>query len=318
MKQKNKNKKIIIIILAVNLTLFLGLFIIAEIIAYKEFFNINKTAIEGNNRIQTKLGKKTVKQGYSFYNKFSYKEYKKYLRDVNYGKSKKRPVLFFGCSFTEGYGLKNEQTLPYKITKITNRTTYNRGKCSTGTQFVYYQLNEKTFKNEVPDSEYIIYTFIGGHLSRLYNYQAYPLTTGINLRYKVVKNQLQEIKPAFLPFYSLFIVKNIQSAIATKASFEEGKNYSLFNKIMKESIKLAQNKYPNSKFVLLEYPETGAKKLPQEEILKLENMGFIFINAEKLVGHELNDNKYKVEDHYHPSELAWNEIAPKLVNKLGL
>lgn len=312
-------KKTILTIFTINIILLIFFLVCIEAYTFKRTYESTKTDIAKFNKPYEEKGDPfRFKIDYECPKKFNYNDYKNELRPVNYKKSNKRPVLFFGCSFTEGMGLKNEQTLAYKISELTNRTTYNRGKSSTGPQFMYYQLNDKNFKKEVPDAEYIIYTFIWVHFERLYNYRTCQFVKDLNLRYKVVNNHLVEVNPVFPPFYSLYTVKNLQYAIEKKKTDQEIKDNKLFNLMMEECFKLAQKKYPHSKFVILEYPDWNKKNLSSEEIKKLQNMGFVFIDAEKLVGHNFDDNKYILEDKLHPSELVWNEVAPKLVKKLKL
>lgn len=312
-------KKIVIKILVINILLILVAMIGIEAYTYKKTYEETKADIAKFNKAYEKSGDPfRFKIDYEYPKAFNYEEYKLHLRPVNYKKSNKRPVLFFGCSFTEGLGLKNEQTLAYKISELSNRTTYNRGKSSTGPQFMYYQLNDKNFKKEVPDAEYIIYTFIWAHFERLYNYRTCRFIKYLNLRYKIVNNHLVEVDTIFPPIYSLYTVKNIQYDIEKRKTIQEEKDNKMFNLMMEECYKLAQEKYPHSKFVILEYPDWTKKKLPISEIKRLEKMGFVVVNAENLVGHSLSDNKYILEDKLHPSESAWSEVAPKLVKKLEL
>lgn len=307
-----------ITIIAINFIILLIFLAGAEAYVYRQTLEKNKQTIELNNKVYEQKGDSfRFKQEYTYPLKFDDANGIKIFKRVIYGNSIKRPLIFFGCSFTEGAGLRDEQTLAYKVSKLTGRTVYNRGKGSTGAQFMYYQLSTPALKEEVPDAEYMIYTFIWDHLYRLYNYQACPLITGVNLRYKIVNNKLEEIKPAFLPLYSLYSVKKIQLNIANKNGLKEEQNFKLFNFIMNESIKSAHKSYPNSKFVMIEYPDYHQKTLPPDEIQKLKDMGFVFINAEQLLGHDLKDSKYRLVDN-HPAELAWEELAPKLVHKLNL
>lgn len=313
--------KKILTILAINLILFIIFLLCAEAYSYKKTLEANRNNIKTEQQtLKNQDNSFNFKKAYAFAPKFADSEFvKQGMHRVNYRKSNKKAIIFFGCSFTQGAQLKDKQTLAYKISRISNRTTDNRGKGATGTQFMYYQLIDKNLKHETPDAEYIIYTFIWDHLYRLNTYIVNPGVNVINIRYKIVNNKLVEIKPAFTPLYSSYIVKKVQFDIVSKKFAIEQENFLLFNAIMKESIKIAQKKYPHSKFIILEYPENiHKKKLPQSEIDKLENMGYIVINTEKLIGHNLNDKKYRTEDGYHPSEAAWNEVAPKLVQKLKL
>lgn len=312
-------KKIVLVVFIVNILLLICLFVCIEAYTYKKTYDFTKADVSKFNKVFEKKGDSfRFKIDYEYPKKFNYAEYKKTMRPVNYKKSTKRPILFFGCSFTEGLDLNKEQTLAYKISDLTNRTTYNRGKSSTGPQFMYYQLNDKNFKKEVPDAEYIIYTFIWVHFERLYNYRTCQFLNYLNLRYKNVNNQLVEVKPTFAPIYSLYTIKNLQYGIEREKTVQEEKDNKLFNLMMDESFKLAQKKYPHSKFVILDYPDWHKKRLPSKEVKDLQNMGFIVVDVEDLIGHSLDDRKYLLEDNIHPSELVWDEVAPKLVKKLNL
>ena len=86
-------------------------------------------------------------------------------------------------------------------------------------------------------------------------------------------------------------------------------------------------KYPNSKFVLVEYPEISICRneswasgfyLTEEQIAEIEKMGIIYVNLKELVGDKLCDKRYRAQDGAHPGALAWDLIVPKLAKKLDL
>ena len=81
---------------------------------------------------------------------FHFQKLKPYIIIKN---SQKRPICFVGCSFTEGGGLKTEETFAYKISRLTNRTVYLKGISGTGFSYVYYQIANKLIPKDV---EYII------------------------------------------------------------------------------------------------------------------------------------------------------------------
>lgn len=234
------------------------------------------------------------------------------------GKSSKKPILLFGCSFTYGTGLNDNQTLSYKLYKLTDRTIYNKGMPATGTQHILYLLSQKSFYNKVPDVEFIIYTFIHDHLTRLYGYYLSPYSNDINLRYELKNGKLQEIYPRFIPLYSLYSVKRVQDYIKMQKMSQNDKAFKLFAETLMESKKLTDRHYPNSKFIILLYKDASKMLLDKEQIKLLESKGFIVIDAEQLVHHELTSDKYKAGDKEHPSEKAWDEIAPQLVKKLNI
>lgn len=313
MKLKN-----IIKIITLNISFLILAVVLLEIYSHYEVQKTYATIIEAQNKINKRLGEPKIKLGYKLLHKFNYSKFEKEMRPPTYTKSKKRPLIFFGCSYTYGWGLNQNQLLPTKVAKLSNRTTYNRGVAASGTQHIYYQLSNKDFYKEIPDAEYIIYTFIYDHINRLHKYQLTFFGKEINLRYKIKNGKLQEIQPVFSPFYSLYTVKRIQADIEQNKLENKNESFNLFLTILKESMKQAKMHYPNVKFVILLYKDPWNSNLTTSQINLIKKEGFIVIDAEDLVGHELRSKKYRLEDDDHPSEQAWNEIAPKLVKKLNL
>lgn len=308
----------ITIILLINLFILLIAAVIVEIYSHNEYQKTFAAIIEAQNKVNERLRCPKIKLDYKLIHKFDYDRLKRGMRPTTYMNSKKRPLLFMGCSFTYGWGLNNDQLLPVKMAKLTNRTAYNRGIAASGPQHIYYQLNRNDFYKEVPDSEYIIYTFIYDHIKRLYKYQLAFFGVEAGLRYEIKDGKLQEIEPSFLPFYSLYTVRRIQAEIEKKEIANEDESFNLFLTILKESLKQAKKHYKNVKFVVLIYKDPWGENLTPEQIELIKKEGFIVIDAEKLIGHELTDKKYKLEDNIHPSEQAWNEVAPKLAKALKL
>jgi len=263
-------------------------------------------------------GKNLLKLRYIKMIPYNIKNVRELGRSTLYGDSKKRPILLFGCSYTQGAGLNDEQTLSYKLYKLTNRTTYNKGIGGAGAQHMLNMLEQEDFYKEVPDAEYIFYTFIWDHILRLYGYYLSPYDNKLNLRYDFKNGKLQEIKPVFVPFYSLYSVKRIQDYIKLKNATNDSEAFKLYTAIMVKSKKLTDKHYPDSKFIIILYKDGGRGIFDRKQIKTLEKKGFIVIDAEKLLGHELISDKYRLGDKEHPSEAAWDEIAPKLVQALNL
>lgn len=324
--------KKLIKILAINLAIFSFLALLCIYFAEKHFYHSavleNQEVIDLQNKVYNKQNQGNfVKLKYKKAVPFNYNKYKENMRPVNYFNGNKRPILFFGCSYTEGFGLDDNQTLPYLVGKKTNRTTYNRGIGGSGTQFMYYQLSHPEIKKEVPDAEYIIYTFIWDHLYRLNNYQLTFFGTDINLRYKQKGNKLEEVKTQFGLLYPLFSVKKLQNYISEKKFNQEQLDFKLFNLTLAESIKITKQKYPDAKVILIEYPDSGylapnykegMRTLPDWEVKKLEKMGFIVVKAEDLVGKKIRSKAYRIEDEDHPNKKAFEELSDKLIEKFDL
>lgn len=315
--------------IAINFLIFIIILAISEYLCRKVY--IGKYGKVMN--LQSKLSD-DPKIYHKLYYPVQYYDYKTVISETNgkiyKGHSNKRPVITIGCSYTAGSGMTDEsQSFAYKLNKYTNRTTYNRGVVGTGPQLVYRQLSDKNFKNEIPDAEYIIYTFIYNHVDRLSPRVYGFLTNNVNLNYKLVNNKLIEEKHPFAFLYFLYSMKNYMEYVSIKEQINErNADYPLFYKIMEMSVEAMKNNYPNSKFVFIEFPEAfmchddyikGSRELTIEQIKKLENLDITYINAEELVGHDFRDvKKYRLVDEDHPNEKVWDEIVPALSKRLNL
>lgn len=238
--------------------------------------------------------------------------------------SKKRPIVILGCSYAEGSGLTEEQTLAYKLFKKTNRSVYKRGIPGGGIQLALPYFETGKIQKEVPDAEYIIYVYLDYHMARLYAYELDYIETEINQRYKIQNGILNKIKQPKYPFYySSFFVKKIQEKLEQIQSQKEYEDYHLFNAVMKKLKEETSKNYKNSKFVILLYPSgdcmnTNNEIMPQEEISKLKEMGFSVINAEDLSTLPIRNEEYRIADKDHPNEKAWDAIVDNLIKTLNL
>lgn len=275
----------------------------------KEFIRANKP----HHQFPRKFSYKNVKDNYGFSD------------DVFLSKnSKKRPIITIGCSYTYGAMLNQEQTFAYKLHELTGRTSYNRGVCSTGTQFVYWQLIDKNFKKEIPDAEYVIYTFIYDHIRRNVRDLVMEYGPDIELNYEIKNGELVEKPRPFWFMYWSFLVKTYLQYSSNNRFISELSNENpLLLKTVEKSVEQTHKLYPDSKFVFLEFPEPGycgnhSYSLDANTVKKIKDMGIIYVNAKELVGHDFCAKKYWAQDEYHPSEEAWNEVVPKLAEKLHL
>lgn len=319
--------KKILKIAAVNIFIVILILGILEAFSYLQYTNKHKDSLDKlNNAFAAKIGRPLLSFGYKMPRRFNYEIFKKVYRNTVYGDNSKGSILLFGDSFAQGFLLKDNQTLHYKLSKKTGRTVYNRAMSSMGPAFTYYSLlNDKNLTPENANIKSIYYILIWDHLNRLYTYYCSPFGNQLNIRYEEViekkderKKTLKEIEPSFIPFYSSFLVKEIQEIIVNHKFYNEENNFELFNALMSETIKLSKEKYPGSKFVILEYPDWYNKRLPEKEIETLKSFGADFINVEELVEHTLTDKEYLIEDGLHPSEKAWDEISDKLIETVKL
>lgn len=321
--------KIVYKIIFLNLIILLLVLISSEFVFKQIYFRENAEDIANQSKIA-----EYPEDFYKMYHKVKQYDYHDVIKEVENkvykGSSNKRPIVTIGCSYTAGGGLSDvKDTFAYKLNAYTGRTTYNRGVCGTGPQLVYRQLSDSQFKKDIPDAEYIIYTFIYNHVDmqfiKLYGF----ITNNVNLNYKIENDKLVEKKQPFSFMYFSYIAKAICEYITVKDIQKEYNNgWPLFYKTMEESVSAMRKNYPDSKFVFIEFPEAymckpeyikGSRELTDEQIKKLKNLGIIYINAEKLVGHPFRDvAKYRIADQDHPNGKVWDEIVPALVKELNL
>ena len=241
------------------------------------------------------------------------------LRPVEYRDNTKKPLILFGCSYTYGFGLKENEIFSAKLADYTNRTVYNRGKSGTGLPFVYYQLNDEQVLKELPKNpEYIIYTFIPDHIPRLTRFRSWVMCGELVLRYKISKGKLVVDEPLFPILHTFFTSIVIDEYIeAHKRKEDENK---LFLEIWKQSVEIMQKEFKDTKIVIVYYEcPFDSPYLYKDEIEKMKNVSsnIIFFDVKKEIP-DIMDRKYWIEDNSHPSALAWDTIVPKLADRLGL
>jgi hypothetical protein len=138
-----------------------------------------------------------------------------------------------------------------------------------------------------------------------------------NLRYEIQGDKLKEINPQFNPLYSSFLVKRILNKKIRLAGNKERQDFKLFNKIMKETANIIKEKYPNAKFIMLEFPQISDLRLPDNEIKELETYGITVLRVKDFLPYNIDvtDEQYWLEDKLHPTSEFWDMFLPKIVEE---
>ncbi|HIS89878.1 TPA: hypothetical protein IAA87_10730 [Candidatus Avigastranaerophilus faecigallinarum] len=296
--------------------IFINLLLIIMALTFVEAYSFNRTKID-NEKFKTQADRLEANSTRQYKTQYRLLEpFNTTLFRNSFIKDNANNIVWFGCSFAEGAGLNDNQTPCYKISELTGKSCINKAKGATGAQFMYYQINDDKIMDDAKTADFIIYTFIWNHIQRLYNYQVNPLIDMFNLRYKIIDGNLVDITPQFNPLYSSFFVKRILNKIVFEQAKQESYNFRLFNKIMKETYNISQKRYPNSKFIFIEFPELSKKELPDYEVKELESYGIKVIRVKDIIGNiDIYDPKYWLPDNIHPTEQAWDLILPIIVEK---
>lgn len=241
-----------------------------------------------------------------------YYAYNKAFRpDININ-SNKKPILFMGCSFTYGTGLKDDETISYITAMLTKRPVYNRAGMGFGLNQFLYQIKRGDIYNQMKEPEFLIYIFIWDHVHRMDKFKIEPGSIEFQPKYKIKRNKLVEITPKFYDY--LYSVQHYQFYYTywfNILNLEKVKMY------FTEAEKELHKHWPDTKMVILLYPDecTKFKSLWDE----LQNKNYTVINIQDLIGKDINLNsqEYQVEgDNWHPNKKTWEIVVPLLIKKL--
>ena len=324
----NRNKFLLIII--VNFILLLAFYSVLEYFAYRsDCYVYNKKNSEANLKIypMPKFTLINAKDSTSI-DYFKTDELLQGSKKPVGLKFDKRPIVLFGCSYTYGENLKDNEVFSYKLSEYTKRPVYNYAFSAFGIQHMMYILGLKDFKKHIKNEPaYVIYTFIPDHVRRLYLKAYGERNFGPYLRYYLAKNgELKEYPRYYAPLSYSYIGKKIltNSSDLRTCDVQNGNddNFDFMKKHFEQAKVQLEKIYPNTKFVILIYEDNNWYQnswyLVTDRWEELEKEGFIVIKTSNLVGRRFYKPEDLTYDSVHPSAKAWDLVVPKLVKRLGL
>lgn len=259
------------------------------------------------------------------------------MRKMSETKNPKKSILFFGGSYTYGYLLKDDETFPALVEKLTGRTCYNFGILGHNINSALLFLNiDFQYKDILlnSDPEYIVYTYMFDHILRHYDFLLDLYNT---------KNIFPENH--YNIFYRLWTVKLVKDSIVKRRYYSSyAGNKEIFFRVLQEVKAECDKLFPNSKFIVLLYsdankdisvllhdkykefgniPLSEAFDLLYSEELKtrIEQMGISVISTEELIGRKMDKKEDRSSNDRtgpQPSAKAWQEIAPAFVEHYNL
>ena len=320
-----KNKKKLIFIAFSNILLIIFILVTADYCLYKQCCK--------NDSLSSFRKYYPVPSYLQYYNSAQVKDFSEitqndfnfYFRPAYTNPQNKKAIVFFGCSFAYGDGLKDKQKFHYKIFNQTSGyDTYNFAVCGSGVQYMFYSLNNLKVLDYVPKPvEYVIYTYIPEQNYRVRKYYNDVITQkniGLTAAKKNGKVVIEHrIFPKF--FYKTFIFKKffeikLHYLFKDKALFRK-QNNELNYLLFRESKKIINSYYPNAKTVVLVYHNDTDECYDKELFEKLEQDGFIILDTIKLTGKTFTQAE-RIDDGFHPNENAWNILTPKIITALNL
>lgn len=247
--------------------------------------------------------------------------------------NEKKPIIVFGCSFAYGALLEDTDTFEYKLSRLTNRTVYNRAFQGFGISPMLWMLRQDKFYEDLSgaEPEYVIYVYYVDHLRRIF-YDKYGLDLNVWVSFDDVNNHLVESTPKDLYLTKFQLYKKYKKYIIHNKIFaNENKdiNFDLLKLYFEESRKELQKRYPNIKFIIIKHPCSIATlaDIGEENVQKytyitprwkeLEDEGFIVYDLLDKLDVDITSNEYTFPDS-HPNEKAWDVVTKKLVEDLNL
>lgn len=313
-------KKILLVIF-INLALIFAIILTAEHFAYtktlEKKYEHSKVFIVDKNKPKPFWRNEML----DFENE--YNESLKYdLRKPVGLEYKKPPIVLFGCSFTYGYRLNDEQTFGAYLSKLSKRPVYNRAFNAWGFPHMVYQLSRDDFYREVKEPEYVIYVFSKNQMQMMYDYTFQLWDEAMCLRYKLSNGKLVKVKnpPKFIRgFYLLKFINQKMARKVIDCNFSQ-KDEELAIAHFKTAKESALKHWKNTKFVVLLYDQTPETEWFDEKFASdLKKNGFIVLKMDDIAGFKVYDAKFQMtENDPHPSERLWQLFTPKLVKTLGL
>ena len=245
------------------------------------------------------------------------------ITPANNSGAKNRFGLFFGCSYTFGFGVADDATLPSQVGQLAPvYKPYNYGVIGYGAQHVMLKLQDPKLRNEIEEKEgVLVYLFIDDHIQRVtgivnHHGREMPYYT-LDARGELQRNgDMVSGRPG----RSLWFWLLRQSQMA--AFFQVGMDSSigvedirLTTKMIEEARNSFCRTFRSSRFYVLLYPDSGSRF--RNSIKKhLERAHVEYLDYTELF--DPNADGLRIEADNHPTSKALRLVAEQLVRDLKL
>lgn len=233
-------------------------------------------------------------------------------------------VVFFGCSYTFGEMVEDNETLPWQFAELEgySRNVYNFGFEGWGPHQMLASLQGgRVRKIVLEEPNLIVFQGIIDHINRVTNDHSwipngprYVIEDG-NLVRKGNFNKGSFNNRLLNQFKKSSIFKLVLNSKYLQPSFE--KKAQLFTEIIKESRDIILSEYDSAKFLVVMWADPNYSDAENRLILDLLNdKGIEVVEvANILTDIQNNPKKYEVPNNGHPNLLAFNKIASFLLQQ---
>ena len=233
-------------------------------------------------------------------------------------------ILFFGCSFTFGEGVQDDETLPFFVGQLASRyRPYNYGVNGYGPQQMVAKLQQGDIRGEINEPEgVLVYTFIDDHIHRVIGSQHVAQNWGKYLPYYVLdsngnlerRGDFESGRPGLALLFWLLgkseIAKYFQIGVPHRIGDDD---FILTAKMFAESRNAFSRLFNSKEFFVVIFPgSTWGKWL----IPHLQNNRVRYFDYSDLFDPTQID--LKIERDPHPTPKAHHMVAERLTQDLGI
>ncbi len=182
-------------------------------------------------------------------------------------------ALFFGCSFTFGLGVADEETFPAVVgNKLLNVQPMNYALFGYGPQHLYLQLHDPDFSAHTKNKKgFVIYTILGDHHNRLSGYGSWG-DSWANLPRLIPVDEHFEHRGFFgNPLDRIHLARFVlfRTGYYQRREESEEDRWQLCYQILQASRDRLHDILPEFEFIVLVYPESGPPEFVIEHIASL-------------------------------------------------
>lgn len=253
------------------------------------------------------------------------------ITPVQASNDRMRFILFFGCSFTYGEGLEDNQTLPFYVAQFCPEyMPYNFAFRGYGPAHMAAELSSPAIQQQIKEKQGVgIYVYNMWHISRTNGFMSVYNAWGRTLPYYVITKDGSVKRDGDFttgrPWRSLLFQLLHRTRVATLFRMEippsiNDKHIDLVCALIKKSEKIFHEKFPGSKFFVLFHPHCTGDTTRITQYLQDNEIGFFAYPA--LYEEDMaTDWKHTIAGDGHPSAYANKKLAEKLsadINDLNL
>ena len=254
--------------------------------------------------------------------------------DAHPNEPKDTALLFFGGSYTFGYGVGDDETLPYYAgLAMPNTTPYNYGVSGYGPQQILIKLQQDSFEEDRGAKRTTaIFSYVPDHVRRVIgamravngfarHFPSYALSADGTLN---LEGSFRNAHPRRAGLYQWLGAEGILRALHWDIPLRiTGDHLELTARILEEARDTFQRKFGSESFYVLLWPAgiwPGAERHKAETrrmIPFLERAGIRYLDYIDLVDMQDTENVFHKELDSHPTASTYERIAKQLAADLN-